>query len=71
MINYASINFFFFFEQEKKSSSEIDVPGLVDFSVSIAAFSFLLLFIFFIYLWLHWVFIAAHGLSPATACGLL
>ena len=27
------------------------------------------LFILFIYFWLHWVFVAAHGLSLAAASG--
>ena len=33
-------------------------------------FFFLILFIYlFIYFWLHWVFVAVHGLSPVAASG--
>ena len=34
--------------------------------------SLLFLFLLLItYFWLHWVFVAVHGLSPVAACGLL
>ena len=34
-------------------------------------FLLFLFLILIIYFWLHWVFVAVHGLSPAAACGFL
>ena len=44
-------------------------PGkMCDYSLGVSFF-FLNLFVLFIYFWLRWVFVAAHGLSLAAASG--
>ena len=44
--------------------------SLLNPSRSLCSFSFLNNFIYlFIYLWLHWVFVALHGLSLVEASG--